>query len=58
MTPFLFMVWMVAFFLFGFFVHWIASLDERSKLKRYRRYYQQQRILEKQRRLLENQGPE
>jgi len=58
MTPLLFMFWMVVCFLIGFLAHWIASLDERGKLKRYRRYYQQQRVLEKQRRLLEHQGPE
>lgn len=53
MTPLLFTFWMVACFLFGFLVHWIASSDDRRALRRYRQHARQLNEVERRRVRLE-----
>ncbi len=44
---------MVACFLFGFLVHWIASSDDRRALRRYRQHARQLNEVERRRVRLE-----
>jgi len=53
MTPFIFALCMIAMFLFGFFVQWIASGDERKRLKRFEQHYQKTVALDQERAYLQ-----
>ncbi len=53
MTPFIFALCMIGMFLFGYFVQWLASGDERKRLKRFEQHYQKTVALDQERAYLQ-----